>query len=232
MANDIGSLAAGVDDNEVNRRAAGRKRVATFLTLIGSETYKLLRSLVSPAVPSTKTFVELTDILKSHLKPKKLIVAERYRFHKRHQSGGESVTSFEAGLRSLAATCEFGQFFSEALRDQFVCGIRSESTQRKLLSQDRTFEQALQTAIADEIAEAETKAIHSHSSGYANPVVVQAVVDKSYTRGRDNYNNPAVVDKNYTSVHIIYYAHTQARNAHAHKYKIIAYTSILIFHIV
>ena len=79
-----------------------------------------------------------------------------------------------AGLRSLAATCEFGQFLSEALRDQFVCGIRSESTQRKLLSQERTFKQALQTAIADEIAKAETKAIHIHCSGYDNPIVVQA----------------------------------------------------------
>ena len=222
VANDIGSLAAGVDDNEVNRRATERKRVATFLTLIGSETYKLLKSLVSPTVPSTKTFVELTDILKSHLKPKKLIVAERYRFHKRHQSGGESVASFEAGLRSLAATCEFGQFLSEALTDQFVCGICSESTQRKLLSQDRTFEQALQTAIADEIAEAETKAIHSHVSGYANPMVVQAVVDKSYTRGCDNYNMPAVVDKNYTRGRANYNRHAvvsgnQRKHGHAIK---------------
>ena len=53
VANDIRSLAAGVDDNEVNRRAAERKRVATFLTLIGSETYKILKCLVSPAMPST-----------------------------------------------------------------------------------------------------------------------------------------------------------------------------------
>ena len=62
------------------------------------------------------------------------------------------------------STYNFGEFLGQALRDQLVCGIRSESTQRKLLSQDRDFAQALQIAIADEITDIEAKALHSQAS--------------------------------------------------------------------
>ena len=111
-------------------------------------------------VPSTRTFQQLTDALRNHLKPRKLVVVERFRFHKRQQRDGETVSQFEAELRSLASTCVFGEFLGGAIRDQLVCGIRNESTQQKLLSQERNFEQALQTAIADEIVESEAKTIH------------------------------------------------------------------------
>lgn len=39
-----------------------------------------------------------------------------------------------AELRRLSATCEFGTFLNEALRDRFVCGLNDESCQRRLLT--------------------------------------------------------------------------------------------------
>ena len=57
-ANGIGSLPAGAADNDETRQAAEQTRVATFLTLVGGRTYKLLKSLESPNLPSTKTFEE------------------------------------------------------------------------------------------------------------------------------------------------------------------------------
>ena len=50
----------------------------------------------------------------------------------------------------------FGEFLNRSLRDQFVCGIRNPATRKKLLSEDRTFQEALQVAITDEIAAKET----------------------------------------------------------------------------
>ena len=120
IANEIGSLAVGVDDTAEARETAQRKKVATFLTLVGPEAYRLLKSLLSPAIPASKTFPELIEVLGKHLKPKKLIVAERFRFHQRNQSEGETVAQFEAALRKLASTCEFELFLNQALRDQFV----------------------------------------------------------------------------------------------------------------
>ena len=139
-------------------------------------------------MPSTRTFQRLTDTLRNHLKPRKLVVGERFRFHKRQQRDGETVSQFEAELRSLASTCKFGRFLGQALRDQLVCGIRNESTQRKLLTQKRNFEQALQTAISHEIIESEAKTIHSQINDNAKPTatMVNSVKDKS--RGRLNNN--------------------------------------------
>ena len=37
----------------------------------------------------------------------------------------ESITNFVVQLRKLATHCEFGDHLNEALRDRFVCGLRS-----------------------------------------------------------------------------------------------------------
>ena len=79
-------------------------------------------------------------------------MAERYKFHQRTQKDSEGVTAFAAELRRLASTCNFGEFLAEALRDQLVCGIKNNNTQRKLLSEDRSFDQAMQMALADEVS--------------------------------------------------------------------------------
>ena len=43
-----------------------KKKTAIFLTVIGSYTYSLLRNLLSPISPSTKTVEELFEMLKEH----------------------------------------------------------------------------------------------------------------------------------------------------------------------
>ena len=89
VAKEIGALPAGAADNDETRQEAERKLGATVVTLVGGRTYKLLKSLVSPNLPSTKTFEELTETLRNHLKPKKLVTAERFRFHNRKQRDDE-----------------------------------------------------------------------------------------------------------------------------------------------
>ena len=61
--------------NDIND---AKKKTAIFLTVIGSDTYNLLRNLLAPVSPSTKTVEELFKILKEHLKPQPIVVAERY----------------------------------------------------------------------------------------------------------------------------------------------------------
>ena len=98
------------------------KKVPIFLTVVGSKTYSLLRSLVAPSLPQVKTFAELSKVLNVHFEPKPLVIAERFLFHKRSQ---ESIANYMAELRKLSTHCEFRD---EALRDRLVCGI---DTQRK-----------------------------------------------------------------------------------------------------
>jgi len=112
------------------------KKLAVFLTLVGSKTYTLLSGLIAPAKPATKTYADLKAVLRQHLKPKPLVIAERFEFHRRVQKENETVAGYMAELRTLADKCEFGTYLSEALRDRLVCGLRSEAIRRRLLTEE------------------------------------------------------------------------------------------------
>ena len=61
-------IANGIDDD--------KKKTVIFITAIGKETYGVLRSLLAPAKPSTKTYKKVTEVLTNHLQPKPIIIAE------------------------------------------------------------------------------------------------------------------------------------------------------------
>ena len=144
---------------KANDIAAG-KRVPVLLSVVGAKTYALLRSLTSPTLPQEKSFDELAAALTSHFQPKPLLIAERFHFHRRDQSMEESIAEYVAELRRLATDCEFGDYLGEALRDRLVCGMRSCSVQKRLLSEaDLTFKRALEIAQAMEAAESNVKSL-------------------------------------------------------------------------
>ena len=96
--------------------------------------YSTLRDLLAPANPVTVavSFADISATLKSHYEPKSLVIVERFHFHKREQAAGESIAEYIAELRRLAAKCAFAGHLDEALRDRFVCGLKSEATQKRL----------------------------------------------------------------------------------------------------
>jgi len=105
------------------------RTVAIILSTIGGETYGLLRQLCSPNKLQTKTYAALSLLLKGHFEPKPLVIAERFHFHKQSQQAGETIAEYLAELRRLAATCNFGEYLQEVLRDRLVCGIQHKGTQ-------------------------------------------------------------------------------------------------------
>ncbi len=78
-------------------------------------------------------------MLRDHYKPKRLEVAETYRFHRCIQEENESVSAYSAQLRHYASTCNFGEFLNRSLHDQFICGISNPSTRKKLLNKTVLF---------------------------------------------------------------------------------------------
>ena len=162
MANNIGQVAA--DASDAAKREADKRKVAITISLIGKQTYSTLKDLCLPNLPAEKTYDQLTEILKGYYKPKVLKVAESYRFHHTLQSENETVTEYANKLKRLVVNCNFGTYLTRALRDQFVGGVKSQATKKKLLSEDRTFEQALKVAQADELAEKESKQLQSNSN--------------------------------------------------------------------
>ena len=129
---------------DVNGVEADRK-VPVLLTVIGAKAYDTLRSLLAPKLPRDESFEDLMGLLVRHFDPKPLVIAERFRFYRRAQKNDESVADFVADLRRLSIKCDF---LDQAIRDRFVCGVRSEAIQKRLLA-----EAGLTSARAREIAE-------------------------------------------------------------------------------
>eukprot|EP00105_Crassostrea_gigas_P033303 XP_011456634.2 PREDICTED: uncharacterized protein K02A2.6 [Crassostrea gigas] len=126
-------------------------KVPSLLSIIGPRHYTLLKNLCAPVKPATMTFDELIKKLTDHLSPRPSEIAERFRFHKREQGAGETVTVYIAEIRRLAIHCDFGDTLEKTLR--FVCGLKQEHIQKKLLAEPKlTLERAIQTAVAMETA--------------------------------------------------------------------------------
>ncbi|XP_023192425.1 uncharacterized protein K02A2.6-like [Xiphophorus maculatus] len=130
---------------EANDIDDSAKQRAILISVVGPATYKLMRNLVSPDKPSSKTYSQLVTRLKEHFNPKPSEIVQRYKFDSRSRKPAES--------RRLAQDCNFGATLERRLRDRLVCGIADDRIQRRLLSEsDLTFEKAFQMAVADEAA--------------------------------------------------------------------------------
>ncbi len=153
-AESIASYLERIDLYFLANDVAEVKQVPVFLSVVGGKSYELLRNLCALTKPKDKHYQELKDLLKGHFKPKPLVIAERYHFHRRDQAEGESIAEYVAKLRRLSRTCEFGaEYLSEALRDRLVCGIRNGSVQKRLLTEaDLTLKRAMKIAQGMEAA--------------------------------------------------------------------------------
>ena len=79
------------------------KCVPALIACMGSAKYSLLKNLLAPDKPSTKTYKDIVDILTAHLCPKPLVIAERYRFYKHDQTAEESVSQYIAVIKTFSS---------------------------------------------------------------------------------------------------------------------------------
>ena len=137
---------------------ADGKKVPVLLSSIGAPIYAVLSDLLAPEKPGDKSFDAISTALCNHFEPKRSVITERFHFHKRDQAAGESISDFDAALRKLATHCQFGDTLQETLRDRFVCGLRHDAIQRRLLSESTlTYKKALEIASEMEAADKDTK---------------------------------------------------------------------------
>ncbi len=94
-----------------------------------------------------------------------MTIAERFRFHRRSQGVGESIVEYVAELRKLSTNCEFGDYLDQALRDRFICGLKGEAIQRRLLTKSElTFARAAEVAEGMEAAERNTQQLKGNEA--------------------------------------------------------------------
>ena len=138
------------------------KKRATFLSLIGADTYKTLRCLLVPEAPTDKSYEELKK-LEDHFAPKRSQIYYRSEFYRSIRKPNISVAEYMSRLRSLAKDCGFGAQLDVMLRDRLICGINDAAIQKRLLSEgdDLTLKDALQHATSLELAMKDSKELHS-----------------------------------------------------------------------
>ena len=140
------------DIDPTNGGTQARRR-AIFLSSVGADTYSLIRTLCLPDTPEAKTIDQIQELVKNHISPTPIVIAERFRFYNRSQLSSESASEFLRELCRLAGTCDFGEFREQALRDMFTIKLKDKSAQEKLLGEENlTLEKAFQVAQAHERA--------------------------------------------------------------------------------
>lgn len=169
---------------------------AYFISLMGPKMYATLKNLLVPDVPKDKAYSELIDVLKAHYAPKKNITYERFLFNKRNQRENEAIAEYAVQLRKLASSCQFETFLEQALRDRFLCGLRSSHIQSKLLAEGEklTFDKAIEAALLVENAESNTRSLHTESLRPASEVnfvknKFGKSVPKYMNRPKQNFKN-------------------------------------------
>lgn len=72
------------------------------------------------------------------------------------------MTVFVAAFRKLAEHCEFNNVLKDTIRDRLVRGLRSEATQKRLLTESAlTLEKAIEISVSMELAAKESQQLNS-----------------------------------------------------------------------
>lgn len=99
------------------------KQRSIFCQLIGSNCFKLLRSLIAPREYNELSLDELKNTLTQHFAPRVSSVFYSYKFWTRSQGQNESSNDYVAALRLLANKCNYGNMLDRLLRDRFISGV-------------------------------------------------------------------------------------------------------------
>jgi hypothetical protein len=149
---------------EANEIEDEGKQRSIFLVSVGAKTYKLIRSLVAPEEPKSKSYEELAKLVQDHYQPKPSVIVERFKFSTPCQQQGETIPMYLAELKF-----EFGSNLNEMLRDRIVCGTSDHRIQRRLLSEPKlTLKRALDLAIAIETSEKDALNLQKNNTPGAN----------------------------------------------------------------
>ena len=129
---------------------------------------------------------DLKKILRNHLQPTPIVIAERHKSYNRNQKEHESITDYIAELRREALHCNFKEFLDDALRDRFVCGLWDHHIRKRLLV-ERTLD--LKTTL--DLAKSMNKsATENKSVGRVRKTNMFSLKEQKYLRRCYQCNSP------------------------------------------
>ncbi|KAI8117119.1 Retrovirus-related Pol polyprotein from transposon 412 [Lucilia cuprina] len=103
---------------------------------MGSELNNALKTLISPKVPESLSFVEIRTTLVNHFDKKKNQYAESIRIRQVIQEKDETLSNFVLRLRQAATHCKYGEFLNRMLTEQLLFGLESRNTCDQIIAKE------------------------------------------------------------------------------------------------
>ncbi|KAM7286060.1 uncharacterized protein ISCGN_032945 [Ixodes scapularis] len=150
-----------------NKITTDEQKRAVLLSCCGEDTYGLIVTLVKPARPTAASYDDIKGAVRKHMHPRPSELYARFLFYRRNQAQGEAASEYVTALRKLAEDCGFGDKqlpLDVMMRDRFVCGIKNEAVQQRLLAErDLTFEVAYDMTLTAEVTEKQQRDIRKQA---------------------------------------------------------------------
>ncbi|XP_058458647.1 uncharacterized protein LOC131435119 [Malaya genurostris] len=129
-------------------------KVSVLISVIGSETYRILRNLCHPNSPRDQQYDQLCVLLSKQFIPEIAVFRERAKFYRAEQQRGEDVKSWFARLKMLSISCKFGEQLDSLLLDKFIVGLTPGPVQDRLCEENEhlTLKEAVDLAANRESA--------------------------------------------------------------------------------
>ncbi|XP_049524430.1 uncharacterized protein LOC125946006 [Dermacentor silvarum] len=139
---------------DANKITTDEQKRAVLLSCCGEAAYGLIVTLVKPVRPTMASYDEIKTAVRKHLHPRPSELHARFLFYRRNQAADESVADYVTALRKLTEDCGFGDKqlpLDVIMRDRFVCGIKNEAVQQRLLAEPNlTFQVAYDMGVTAE----------------------------------------------------------------------------------
>ena len=130
-------------------------RVATLLSVIGKDCFKLSRNLdMTPE--DRKKEEKIIEALEKYFEPTRNVIYERYLFNTADQLQNENIDDYVTRLRQLSKSCDFGTLTDDLIRDRIVLGTKDPNLRARLLREPKlNLRGAIDKARSTEVAEAQ-----------------------------------------------------------------------------
>lgn len=113
----------------------GRK-VPVLLSVVGLNTYKIIKDLSNPVLPKDRPYTEICELLNGHFSPTVPVFRKRIEFYNLRQGEVETCGNWYAKLKNAAIECKFGAKLNDVLKDKFVSGLRAGKVLDRLCEED------------------------------------------------------------------------------------------------
>ena len=189
-------------DDEENEK----KKVAILLNLVGEKGQDIFNTF--KANRATATLKDVLKLFGDYCQPQKNVIFERFKFYSAKQYPGQMMENFITEVKTLAASCEFGQE-DDMVRDRLVMGIANNSLREKLMMDSKLTLKTCQEIIrTHEVNREQMKTMSQEKSS------LEVSVDKiKISKIHDNNKDRQISKSKYS---------TQFRSQYPDRFKMIA----------